>query len=85
MLVDFFNKYFRKFIKYFINHNILKKKISFLFITFSIPLIKLIMVLHNISWQIDFQEAASSSMLSVVSFKILLLLFFFSHSFKFHI
>ena len=77
MLVNFFNKYFKIFLKYFKNHNILIKKISFLFIiAFSMLPIKLIMI-HNISWQIDYQEAATSSMLSVVSFKILLFFFIF--------
>ena len=79
MLINFFNKNFINFSEYSKNQNILIKKISFLFIiAFSMLPIKLIMV-YNISWQIDFQEAATFSMLNVVvvSFKILLFFFIF--------
>lgn len=67
MLINFFNKYFINFPKYSINHNILIKKISFLFIAFS-------MLFHkaycdaSVAWQIDFQEAATPSMLGIVNF-----------------
>ena len=85
MLINFFNnKYFINFLKYSKNHNILIKKISFLFIAFS-------MLFHkaycdaSVAWQIDFQGIAISSMLSVVGLKILLFKYEIFHSFKFHI